>query len=51
VLDLLDQTGIALTPGTNFGARGEGYIRMSLTVPDAQIETAIARLESVKVQL
>jgi LL-diaminopimelate aminotransferase len=46
VLDLLDQTGVALTPGTNFGSRGEGYIRMSLTVPDAQIETAIARLES-----
>ncbi|PWT71052.1 MAG: LL-diaminopimelate aminotransferase [Chloroflexi bacterium] len=49
VLDLLDQTGVALTPGTNFGVRGEGYIRMSLTVPDAQIETAIARLESAKV--
>jgi LL-diaminopimelate aminotransferase len=49
VLDLLDQTGVALTPGTNFGPSGEGYIRMSLTVPDAQLETAIARLESAKV--
>jgi LL-diaminopimelate aminotransferase len=49
VLDLLDQTGVALTPGTNFGPRGEGYIRMSLTVPDAQIETAIARLESARI--
>jgi LL-diaminopimelate aminotransferase len=48
VLELLDRTGVALTPGTNFGKQGEGYIRMSLTVPDAQIETAIARLASAK---
>jgi LL-diaminopimelate aminotransferase len=48
-LDLLDRTGVALTPGTNFGSRGEGYIRLSLTVPDAQIQTALGRLESASI--
>lgn len=45
-LDLLDRTGIAVTPGTNFGARGEGYVRVSLTVPDARLDEAVRRLEA-----
>ena len=45
-MDLLDRTGVAVTPGTNFGARGEGYVRISLTVPDAQLDEAVARLRS-----
>ncbi|HEX8035364.1 MAG TPA: aminotransferase class I/II-fold pyridoxal phosphate-dependent enzyme, partial [Ktedonobacterales bacterium] len=45
-LDLLDRTGVAVTPGTNFGPRGEGYLRISLTVPDAQLDTAVERLRS-----
>jgi LL-diaminopimelate aminotransferase len=45
-LDLLDRTGVAVTPGTNFGARGEGYVRISLTVPDERLEEAMARLEA-----
>ncbi len=44
--DLLDRTGVALTPGTNFGPRGEGYLRISLTVPDAQLDIAVERLRS-----
>ncbi len=43
-LDLLDRTGIALTPGTNFGAGGEGYVRITLTVPDDRIDEAVARM-------
>jgi LL-diaminopimelate aminotransferase len=45
-MDLLDRTGVAVTPGTNFGSRGEGYVRISLTVPDAQLDEAVARLRS-----
>lgn len=45
-LDLLDRTGVAVTPGTNFGPHGEGYLRISLTVPDAQLEIAVERLRS-----
>ena len=43
---LLEQTGVAVTPGTNFGAHGEGYLRVSLTVPDARLDEAIARMET-----
>ncbi len=46
-LDLLDRTGVAVTPGTNFGAGGEGYVRISLTVPDARLDEAISRLDAV----
>jgi LL-diaminopimelate aminotransferase len=44
-MQLLVQTGVAVTPGTNFGARGEGYVRISLTVPDARLDEAMGRLE------
>jgi LL-diaminopimelate aminotransferase len=45
-LALLDRADLAVTPGTNFGARGEGYVRISLTSPDARIDEAIARLRA-----
>jgi LL-diaminopimelate aminotransferase len=45
-MDLLDRTGVAVTPGTNFGAHGEGYVRISLTVHDARLDEAMARLEA-----
>ncbi|HEX6123426.1 MAG TPA: LL-diaminopimelate aminotransferase [Ktedonobacterales bacterium] len=45
-LSLLDRADLAVTPGTNFGARGEGYVRISLTSPDARIDEAIARLRA-----
>ncbi len=41
---LLDKTGVAVTPGSSYGAQGEGYFRMSLTVSDAEVETAVKRL-------
>lgn len=43
--DLLDAAGVAVTPGTNFGSRGEGYVRISLTVPDNRLDEALARIE------
>jgi LL-diaminopimelate aminotransferase len=45
-LRLLEEANIAVTPGTNFGQRGEGYVRVSLTVPDDQLDAAMARLEA-----
>jgi len=41
---LLDEVGIAVTPGTGYGKEGEGYIRFSLTIPDDRLEQGIARL-------
>ncbi|HLJ82093.1 MAG TPA: LL-diaminopimelate aminotransferase [Ktedonobacterales bacterium] len=45
-LDLLERAQVAVTPGTNFGARGEGYLRITLTAPDERIDEAMARMES-----
>ncbi|MDQ2884970.1 MAG: LL-diaminopimelate aminotransferase [Chloroflexota bacterium] len=43
---LFDETGVFVTPGTNFGAAGEGYVRISMTVPEERIETALARMQA-----
>ncbi len=41
---LFDQTGVFLTPGTNFGEAGEGYVRISMTEPQDRLETALTRM-------
>ena len=41
---VLQHSHVVLTPGIGFGAFGEGYIRMSLTVPTERIQEAITRL-------
>jgi LL-diaminopimelate aminotransferase len=45
--DLLERAALAVTPGTNFGAGGEGHVRISLTVPDARLDEALGRLEAL----
>jgi LL-diaminopimelate aminotransferase len=46
-LHLLQQAGIVTTPGNGFGDPGEGYFRISLTVPEERLEEAVARLKKV----
>jgi LL-diaminopimelate aminotransferase len=46
--DLLDNLGIVVTPGTGYGTHGEGYIRLSLTVPDANLVKGLSRLSGWK---
>jgi LL-diaminopimelate aminotransferase len=41
---LFDQTGVFLTPGSNFGQAGEGYMRISMTEPQERIEIALTRM-------
>ncbi len=41
---LLDEAGIAVTPGIGYGKEGEGYIRFSLTISDDRLETGVRRL-------
>jgi len=43
---LLEDAGIVVTPGIGYGKYGEGYIRLSLTVPDQRLEEALARLRA-----
>jgi LL-diaminopimelate aminotransferase len=40
----LEQAHVSLTPGTVFGAQGEGYMRLSLTVATEKIAEAMQRL-------
>ncbi|MBI4305260.1 MAG: LL-diaminopimelate aminotransferase, partial [Chloroflexi bacterium] len=42
---LLDQRDIVVTPGSGYGECGEGYVRLSLTTPDARIDRGLKRLE------
>ena len=41
---LLERIGVALAPGSAFGAGGEGFLRLSLTAPTVNIDEAAARL-------
>jgi LL-diaminopimelate aminotransferase len=42
--DLLEQVGVAVTPGVGYGQSGEGYVRLSLTIPDASLVKGLSRL-------
>ena len=42
--DLLDQVGVAVTPGVGYGRSGEGYVRLSLSIPDASLVKGLSRL-------
>jgi len=44
---LLDEADIVVTPGVGFGAYGEGFIRLALTVSQERIEEAVRRLKKV----
>jgi LL-diaminopimelate aminotransferase len=44
---LFEQLAVVVTPGTSFGACGEGYFRMSVTVSDAEVEMAADRLATL----
>jgi len=43
----LDQADVVVTPGVGFGKSGEGYVRMSLTLPVERIHQAVERLRKV----
>ena len=46
---LLEDIDIVVTPGSSYGKYGEGYIRLSLTTPDEQVEKGCRRLESCRI--
>ncbi len=41
---LLDEADIVVTPGNGYGEYGEGYIRLSLTINNEDMEKGLARL-------
>lgn len=42
---VLDQAGIVVTPGSGYGSSGEGYFRISLTIPEERVREAAERLK------
>ena len=42
--DLLEKVNVAITPGTGYGQSGEGYVRLSLTIPDAALARGLEKL-------
>lgn len=47
---LLDKCGILVPPGHGYGAAGEGYFRIALTIPDDRMHTAIQRLKDAGIR-
>ncbi len=41
---LLVQVGVAVTPGVGYGKNGEGFVRLSLTIPDVSLVKGLSRL-------
>ena len=41
---VLDQAAVIVSPGPSFGPSGEGFVRISLTVPDDRLEEAAGRI-------
>ncbi len=41
---LSEEVGVVVTPGIEYGKNGENYIRLSLTIPDADLAKGLSRL-------
>ena len=43
-LELMEKTGVIVTPGASFGPVGEGYVRFALVLPPEKIKEAVAQI-------
>ena len=43
------EANVVVTPGNGYGDAGEGYIRLSLTIPDDQIDEGLKRISKIRV--
>ncbi|MCA1403888.1 pyridoxal phosphate-dependent aminotransferase [Ensifer sp. IC3342] len=48
---LLEEEGVAVMPGSSFGEEAQNFLRMSLTVPDSDIDEACRRISSLAERL
>ena len=44
---LLDEAAVVVTPGSGYGEHGEGYVRLSLTLPDDRVDEGLRRIAAV----
>ncbi|MDY7015103.1 MAG: aminotransferase class I/II-fold pyridoxal phosphate-dependent enzyme, partial [Cyanobacteriota bacterium] len=49
-LDVLQKTGVVVTPGNAFGGAGEGYVRISLIAECDRLGEALQRLETAGIR-
>jgi|TARA_B110000438_G_scaffold267328_1_gene282081 LL-diaminopimelate aminotransferase len=47
---LLEEANVVVTPGSGYGRAGEGYVRLSLTIPDDQIDEGLKRLSKLSLK-
>lgn len=45
---ILEEAGVVITPGSGFGAAGEGYVRFSLTMDTGRLKEAVERIRKVR---
>jgi LL-diaminopimelate aminotransferase len=43
---LLEEAGVVVPPGRGYGVSGEGFVRISLTVPDDRLEEGLERIRT-----
>ena len=43
---VLEESGVVVSPGASYGPNGEGFFRISLTVPDERLTEAVERMRS-----
>jgi len=48
--EMLDKTGVVMTPGAGFGKYGEGYVRCALTQPKERLEEVLQRLKKMEIK-
>ena len=41
---LIEEAAVVVTPGSGYGKYGEGYVRLSLTLPDDQLDEGVRRI-------
>jgi LL-diaminopimelate aminotransferase len=46
---LLDDAGVVVAPGSGYGPSGDGYVRLSLTIPDTRLEEGCERVRKALV--
>ena len=43
---VLEESGVVISPGSAYGPNGEGFFRISLTVPDDRLSEAVERMRA-----
>jgi LL-diaminopimelate aminotransferase len=45
--EVLERAGVVVSPGSSYGPSGEGFFRISLTVPDDRLTEAVERMRDI----